>query len=157
MMLLGPQTFVPIAWLCKKQGVISHSTTEAETISLDAGLRLEALPILMLWDIVIDTFSTEAEKQALRARNAGGVILGSVELANECRKAVSSSGEGDTFRKDFFFYSEKISFFIPKRFLFIPKRFLLVFRKNVFFQNRRKTMIGVSLLDIPKKFLFPGL
>ena len=93
LVLLGPQAFVPIAWLCKKQGGISHSTTEAETISLDAGLRLEALPILMLWDIVIDTFSTEAEKQTLRARKAGGVILGSGELANECRKAVKSSGE----------------------------------------------------------------
>ena len=92
-MLLGPQTFVPIAWLCKKQGAISHSTTEAETISLDAGLRLEALPLLMLWDIVIDTFSTEAEKKILRAQNAGGVILGSGDLADECRKAISPSGQ----------------------------------------------------------------
>ena len=92
-MLLGPQTFVPIAWLCKKQGAISHSTTEAETISLDAGLRLEALPILMLWDIVIDTFSIEADKKALRARNAGGVIVGSGALADDCRKAINPSGE----------------------------------------------------------------
>ena len=69
LMLLGPQTVVPLAWLCKKQGAISHSITEAETISLDAGLRLEALPVLMLWNIVIDTFSTEQEKKQLRMRN----------------------------------------------------------------------------------------
>ena len=92
-MLLGPQTFVPIAWLCKKQGAISHSTTEAETISLDAGLRLEALPIIMVWDMVIDVFSTEAEKQTLRANNAGGVVIGSGELAEDCRKAINSFGE----------------------------------------------------------------
>ena len=71
-MLLGPQTFVPLAWLCKKQGAVSHSTTEAETISLDTGLRLEALPLLMLWDVIIDTFSTDREKQQLRVANAGG-------------------------------------------------------------------------------------
>ena len=71
LMLLGPQTFVPLAWLCKKQGAVSHSTTEAETISLDAGLRLEALPLLLLWDIVIDTFTTEKEKNMLKIKNAG--------------------------------------------------------------------------------------
>ena len=80
MMLLGPQTFVPLAWLCKKQGAISHSTTEAETIALDAGLRLEALPLLMLWDIVIDTFSTEDDKKKLRVRNAGVLSLDLVLL-----------------------------------------------------------------------------
>ena len=93
MMLLGPQTFVPIAWLCKKQGAVSHSTTEAETISLDAGLRLEALPLLMLWDIVIDVFSTGKDKAILRSRNAGGVIHGSGALAEECRNAIAPSGE----------------------------------------------------------------
>ena len=72
---------------------MSHSTTEAETISLDAGLRLEALPLLMLWDIVIDVFSTEADKAKLRAQNAGGVVHGSGVLADECRKAIAPSGE----------------------------------------------------------------
>ena len=71
MMLLGPQTFVPLAWLCKRQHAVSHSTTEAETISFDAGLRVEALPLLILWDIVLDIFTTEAEKKVLRARSAG--------------------------------------------------------------------------------------
>ena len=49
MMLLGPQTFVPLAWLCKKQGVFSHSTTEAETISLEpvaASMSSPCMPIL---------------------------------------------------------------------------------------------------------------
>ena len=30
-------TFVPISWMCKKQTSVSHSSTEAEIISLDAG------------------------------------------------------------------------------------------------------------------------
>ena len=92
LMLLGPQTFVPLAWLCKKQGAVSHSTTEAETISLDAGLRLEALPLLLLWDIVIDTFSSEKEKQMLRIKSAGGVVSGNGGLAQECKNAMAKAG-----------------------------------------------------------------
>ena len=46
----------------------------------------------MLWDIVIDTFSTEDEKKQLRIRNAGGVIAGSGVLATECRNAISAAG-----------------------------------------------------------------
>ena len=50
----GPSTFVPITWICKKQGAVSHSSTEAEVIALDAALRLEGLPTLMLWDTVLE-------------------------------------------------------------------------------------------------------
>ena len=38
--ILGIQSFVPISWMCKKQTSVSHSSTEAEVISLDAGLRM---------------------------------------------------------------------------------------------------------------------
>ena len=54
--LVGPRTFVPITWLCKKQGAVSHSSSEAEIISLDAGLRLEGIPSLDLWDQVAEVF-----------------------------------------------------------------------------------------------------
>ena len=51
--LFGSHTFVPISWMCKKQTSVSHSSTESETISLDAGLRLEGLPALELWDLIV--------------------------------------------------------------------------------------------------------
>ena len=38
--IFGSHTFVPISWMCKKQTSVSHSSTESEIISLDAGLRL---------------------------------------------------------------------------------------------------------------------
>ena len=41
--MLESQTFVTISWTCKKQNAVSHSSTEAEVISLDAGLRMEGL------------------------------------------------------------------------------------------------------------------
>ena len=42
----GSHTYVPISWMCKKQTSVSHSSTESEIISLDAGLRLDGIPAL---------------------------------------------------------------------------------------------------------------
>ena len=39
--------------MCKKQTAVSHSSTESEIISLDAGLRLDGLPALELWDLIV--------------------------------------------------------------------------------------------------------
>ena len=54
--LMGPKTFVPISWFCKKQGSVTHSSTEAELIALDAALRMEGIPALAFWELVIDVF-----------------------------------------------------------------------------------------------------
>ena len=40
--------------MCKKQSSLSQSSTESESISLDAGLRMDGLPALDLWDILIE-------------------------------------------------------------------------------------------------------
>ena len=47
--VFGSHTFVPISWMCKKQTSVSHSSTEAVIISLDAGLRMDGIPALDLW------------------------------------------------------------------------------------------------------------
>ena len=46
MRFFGSHAFVPISWMCKKQTSVSHSSTESEIISLDAGLRLEGIAAL---------------------------------------------------------------------------------------------------------------
>ena len=51
--VLGSHTFVPISWMCKKQTSVSHSSTESEIISSDAGLRLDGIPALDLWDLIV--------------------------------------------------------------------------------------------------------
>ena len=51
--VIGSRTFVPISWMCKKQTSVSHSSTESEIISLDAGLRLDGIPALDLWDLIV--------------------------------------------------------------------------------------------------------
>ena len=48
--------FVPISWMCKKQTSVSHSSTEAEIISLDARSRMDCITALTFWDLVIEVF-----------------------------------------------------------------------------------------------------
>ena len=54
--IVGSRTFVPISWMCKKQTSVSHSSTQGEETSLDAGLRMDGIPALDLWDSVIEVF-----------------------------------------------------------------------------------------------------
>ena len=51
--IFGSHTFVPVSWMCKKQTAVSHSSTESEIISLNTGLRLDGLPALELWDLIV--------------------------------------------------------------------------------------------------------
>ena len=51
--VFGSHTFVPISWMCKKQTAVSHSSTESEFLSVDTGLRLDGLPALELWDLIV--------------------------------------------------------------------------------------------------------
>ena len=39
--------------MCNTQTAVSHSSTESEIISLDAGLRLDGLLALELWDLIV--------------------------------------------------------------------------------------------------------
>ena len=54
--VFGSHTFVPISWMCKKQTSVSHSSTESEIVSLDTGQRLDGLPALELWDLIVSVF-----------------------------------------------------------------------------------------------------
>ncbi len=54
--ILGPNTMVPLTYISKKQGAVSHSTTEAEMIALELALRQELLPFFDLWEAVLQTF-----------------------------------------------------------------------------------------------------
>ena len=59
--VFGSHTFVPISWMCKKQTSVSHSSTESEIISLDAGLRLDGIPALDLWDLIVSVLGNTTQ------------------------------------------------------------------------------------------------
>ena len=56
MCIFGSHTFVPIRWMCKKQTSVSHNSSEAGIFPLDASLRMDGIPALPLWDLVIKIF-----------------------------------------------------------------------------------------------------
>ena len=59
--VFGSHTFVPTSWMRKKQTSVSHSSTESEIISLDAGLRLDGIPALDLWDLIVLVFGNTTQ------------------------------------------------------------------------------------------------
>ena len=80
--LLGPNTCVPLAWVCKKQGAVSHSSTEAEIISLEMAIRMVGYPLLQLWDEILAVM-TKAKRRTpdpeLRRLNSLEAISNSID------------------------------------------------------------------------------
>ena len=66
--ILESHKFVPISWMCKKQTSVSHSSSESEIISMDARLRLDGIPALELWDLIVTVLhgNTYQSNQARR-------------------------------------------------------------------------------------------
>ena len=54
--------------MCKKQTSVSHSSTEAAIVSLDAGVCMDVIPALGLWDLVIEVFHSESNNTDGRKR-----------------------------------------------------------------------------------------
>ena len=64
--IFGSHTFVRISWMCKKQTSLSHNSTESEIISLDTGLRLDGIPALDLWDLIVSVFGNTTQNRIER-------------------------------------------------------------------------------------------
>ena len=52
--------------MCKKQTSVSHTSTESEIISLDAGLRLDGIPALDLWDLIVAVLGNTTQNRIER-------------------------------------------------------------------------------------------
>ena len=60
--------FQQVGWMCKKQTSVSHSSTESEIISLDAGLRLDGLLVLELWDLIVSVLGNMTQTTERKER-----------------------------------------------------------------------------------------
>ena len=64
--------------MCQKQTAVSHSSTESENISRVAGLRLDGVLALDLWDIVIEvlrsTNNNNVQPEHIRHLQIGAVF-----------------------------------------------------------------------------------
>jgi hypothetical protein len=96
--LCGPNTFCPLSWICKKQGAVSHSSTESEIISMDAGMRMEALPALGLWDLALEVFHPlPASTRPKREQNPNRTRVTDAEVLSQIDHVptnVTTSGRG---------------------------------------------------------------
>ena len=54
LVLKGPNTTFPLAWLSKRQTSVSRSTTESEVVSLAHSVYTEGIPALQLWSLLFD-------------------------------------------------------------------------------------------------------
>ena len=69
--IFGSRGFAPISWMCKKQTSVSLSSTESEICSLDAGLRMDGIPALDLWDVVIEVLHSSNNNTPPTQENSG--------------------------------------------------------------------------------------
>ena len=88
--LLGPRTFVPLTWLCKKQGAISRSSTEAETLALDMMMRLEAIPIQSLFDQILEALYPESGTDDSRISRINNKVIRSSPSPSKSSDLVSN-------------------------------------------------------------------
>ena len=72
--IFGSHSIVPRSCMCKKQTSVSHSSTEAEIISVDAGSRMDGIPGLDLWDLVIEVFHSSPNQ----LNNTKGQVQGNL-------------------------------------------------------------------------------
>ena len=70
--IFGSHTCVPRNWICNKQTSVSHGSTKAEIISLDAGLRVDGIPALTLWDLMIERCHSLLNKKKKDPRQSSG-------------------------------------------------------------------------------------
>ena len=61
--------FFTISWKCKKQTSVSHSSTESEIISLDAGLPMDGTPALDLWELVFEVLHSSSNQPSSKHTN----------------------------------------------------------------------------------------
>ena len=54
-----PNTLVPMQQMCKKHTAVSHNSTEAEVIALDAGMRTHGIPTLLLWELAVQVLGSK--------------------------------------------------------------------------------------------------
>ena len=99
MALVDPHTVAPLGAISKSQSAVSHSSTEAEVIALDHGIRVEGLPAQQFWDTVMPIFddfdSSVPSRGDARPERMGGPISCKKSCRNSRRKKGKEGKEKD--------------------------------------------------------------
>ena len=100
--LVGPSTFCPLSWMVKRQGCTTHSSSEAEIVSMDAALRTQGIPVLIFWDCVVGMFAKCGHNRGTHKthgkRSAYGAAQGSQSAASSgLPRETSKSNYGENY------------------------------------------------------------
>ena len=96
--IFGSHTFLPISWMCKKQTSVSHSSTEAEIISLDAGPRMDGIPALDFRNLVIEVFHCGQNQPD---KNQGSISTGKPVASRHDKHTEEESNENFNHARQF--------------------------------------------------------
>ena len=80
----GSHAFVPMSWMCKKQTAVS--------LSLDTGLRLDGLPALDIWDLIVSVLGNVS-----RVSDRSGQPDNDVHKRHESQKKIDVMKDIDSF------------------------------------------------------------
>ena len=83
----------PISWVCKKQTSVSHSSTEAQIISFDAGLRMDEILAFVLWNLVIEVCHS-SQIQSIETK--GLCVQGNLLLNTSSKMCTKNQGKVST-------------------------------------------------------------
>ena len=93
MCIFGSHTFVSISWMCKKQTSVSHSSTEDEIISLDAGLRMDGIPALDFWDLVTEVLHSSSNQLRKSKENVHGILPHDTPSSKQAKNKVQAPNQ----------------------------------------------------------------
>ena len=85
----GSHTYVPISW--KKQTSVSHISTESEINSLGAGLRMDGILALDLWDMVFEVLHSSSNQPKKSKDKVQGNLLHDTPSRNHTNSQVRTS------------------------------------------------------------------
>ena len=94
--VFGSHTFVSISWMCMKQTSVSHSSTESEMISSEAGLRMDGIPALDLWDLTIEILHPKSKQ-----KNSGQYARVNLSHCKESEKRSNSQSKTSISKEHF--------------------------------------------------------
>ena len=80
LVLRGPASFFPVAWVSKRQTSTSRSTTESEVISLAYSLYQEGLPSLQLWELLLQ----RSAKLPIMEDNQATILVAKIRSSDMC-------------------------------------------------------------------------
>ena len=87
----GSRTLVTISLMCKQQTSESHSSTESEVKSLDAGLRMDGTLALDLWDVVIEVLRSSKSTESPTMRQQETVATSQIQPPPKIEQALAKA------------------------------------------------------------------